>query len=146
MKVIESKKLIKMIESVVRVEREISPERLIEYIENNSNEVLEEFIKKPTRKIVINTKYGGFGLSEKAKEYLGYGFKDYINDKIRRDDPKLVECVENLGQEAADSYCHLAIIEIPFDVDWVIEEYDGLEWVSEKRRIWGSINENICSK
>ena len=31
----------------------------------------------------------------------------------------------------------LKIIEIPDDVDWIIEEYDGNEWVAEKHRTWG---------
>lgn len=134
MKVIETRKLTKMLESAIRAEKEISPERLIEYIENNSNEVKREALQPPTRKIVINACYGGFGLSAKAKEFLGY--RGYINDKIKRDDPALIECVEKFGQEAADSYCYLKIVEIPSDVDWVIEEYDGREWIAERHRIW----------
>lgn len=136
MKVIEARKLTKMIESAVMAEKEISPERLINYIESNSREVEEEAIQTPTRKIVINACYGGFGLSAKAKEFLGYDTSGYINDKIKRDNPKLIECVEKLGQEAADNYSHLKIVEIPFEVDWVIEEYDGREWIAERHRIW----------
>jgi hypothetical protein len=30
----------------------------------------------------------------------------------------------------------LLIVEVPADVDWYIEEYDGLEWVAEKHRTW----------
>ena len=132
MKVIEARKLTKMIESAVMADKEISPERLIEYIETHSKEVIQPL----TRKIVINNKFGGFGLSNKAKEFLGYDTSDYINDKIERDNPKLVECVEKLGQEAADSHSRLKIVEIPSDVDWIIEEYDGNEWVSERHRTW----------
>lgn len=136
MKVIEARKLTKIIELAVMADKEISPERLIEYIETHSKEVPKEVIQPPARKIVINNKFGGFGLSNKAKEFLGYDTSDYINDKIKRDNPKLVECVKKLGQEAADSYSHLKIVEIPFDVDWVIEEYDGNEWIAERHRIW----------
>jgi hypothetical protein len=28
------------------------------------------------------------------------------------------------------------VIEIPDDVEWEVEEYDGLEWVAEKHRTW----------
>lgn len=30
----------------------------------------------------------------------------------------------------------LKIVEIPDDVEWVIEEYDGIEYVSEVHRTW----------
>jgi hypothetical protein len=30
----------------------------------------------------------------------------------------------------------LAIVEIPDDVQWIIEENDGMEWVAEKHRTW----------
>jgi len=30
----------------------------------------------------------------------------------------------------------LKIVEIPADVDWVLMEYDGCEWVAEKHRTW----------
>lgn len=30
----------------------------------------------------------------------------------------------------------LILEDIPDDVEWEIEEYDGLEWVSEKHRTW----------
>ena len=91
-------------------------------------------------KIAINKCYGGFSLSEKAYEFLGlkwdgYGF-DY-NDYDKRTDPKLIECIEELGVEANGFYAKLKIIEIPDDVNWEIKEYDGVEWVAEKHRTWG---------
>jgi len=30
----------------------------------------------------------------------------------------------------------LKVVKIPNNVKWEIEEYDGSEWVSEKRRTW----------
>ena len=45
--------------------------------------------------------------------------------------------IEALGLKRCEtSYCRLKIIEIPDDVDWIIEEYDGAEWVAEKHRTW----------
>ena len=90
-------------------------------------------------KIVINKCYGGFGLSKEAYEYLGlawdghgYEYRYHGN----RADHKLVECVETLGDAANGSLAKLKVVEIPDDVEWEIEEYDGVEWVSEVHRTW----------
>jgi hypothetical protein len=53
-----------------------------------------------------------------------------------RADPKLVKVVEELGDEANGFCAKLKIIEIPDGVDWEIDEYDGMEKVSEKHRSW----------
>ena len=50
--------------------------------------------------------------------------------------PRLLECVEKLGEEANGTYAELKIVEIPDDVNWEIGEYDGLEWVEEVHRRW----------
>lgn len=84
-------------------------------------------------KVVINRCYGGFGLSEKAMKFLGV---DSDWPDIARDDSKLVECVEKLGEEANGTYAELKVVEIPDDVNWEIGEYDGLEWVEEVHRRW----------
>lgn len=84
-------------------------------------------------KIVINRCYGGFDLSEKAMKFLGVGSEW---PDIARNDPKLVECVEKLGEEANGTYAELKVVEIPDDVNWEIGEYDGLEWVEEVHRKW----------
>ena len=130
MKIINSEKLINMIRTTKLIEdQEIDADKLIKYIEAHSED------SSGTRKIVINHEFGGFTLTPKAKEWLGYNASEYIDNKIARDDPKLIECIETLGSEALiDDYL---IVEIPADVDWVIEEYDGLEWVAEKHRTWG---------
>lgn len=88
-------------------------------------------------KVVINRCYGGFSLSEKAYEYLdipwdGHGFK-YNGDRTNL---KLIECVEKLGKDANGEFAELKVVDIPDDVEWVIEEYDGLEWVAEKHIVW----------
>lgn len=89
-------------------------------------------------KIVINKCYGGFGLSEAAYEYLGMEWDGYGYDFGREDraDPKLVACVEALGEAASGELSELAVVEIPDGVDYTIEEYDGIEWVAEKHRTW----------
>lgn len=88
-------------------------------------------------KVVINTCYGGFSLSRQAYEFLdkkwdghGYGFN------LKRHNPKLVECIEKLGESANGLCADLKIIEIPDDVDYIIEEYDGIEHIAERHRTW----------
>ena len=55
---------------------------------------------------------------------------------IKRDDPLLVEVVENIGNIANGQCSRLRIAKIPDDVVWNIEDYDGYEHVSEAHRIW----------
>ena len=88
-------------------------------------------------KIVINKCHGGFELSEEAYKYLGLdwdGFGYKYDDN--RTDPKLVECVETLGDIASGQLAELKVVEIPDDVEWEINKYDGLEWIAEVHRTW----------
>jgi hypothetical protein len=110
------------------------------------------------KKIVINRCHGGFGLSHAAilryfeiegsklevtsheNSFAEHTYKkndkDFWDWQLQRDDSILVQVVEEMGKVANDSYSDLAIVEIPDDVQWVIEEYDGAEWVSEVHRKW----------
>lgn len=86
-------------------------------------------------KVVINSCFGGFNLSEKAEDYLGCSGFDYRDDE-KRTDPKLIKCVEKLGASANGMGADLKIVEIPDGVEYVIEEYDGMEHVAEKHQTW----------
>ena len=90
--------------------------------------------------IVINNCYGGFGLSDQAelryKEMAGIKDPDWYGREIPRDDPYLVQIVRDMGMSANGAHADLKIVEVPGDVDWQIEEYDGNEWVAEKHRTW----------
>lgn len=93
------------------------------------------------QRIVINTCHGGFGLSDAAM--LRYAEIKKIEDvdsihiyDICRDDPALVQVVEELGEKSQYRYAKLRIVEIPEDVSWNVQEYDGLEHVAEKHRTW----------
>ena len=56
---------------------------------------------------------------------------------IERTDPALVKVVEQLGDRANGYYSELSVVEIPDDVKWMIQEYDGIEWIAEEHRTWG---------
>jgi len=60
----------------------------------------------------------------------------FCDTHIERDDPVLIQVVEELGKEA-DGFCaSLKIVEIPDDIEWTISDYDGAEWVAEEHRTW----------
>jgi hypothetical protein len=64
-------------------------------------------------------------------------WNDEIGRHENRNNPLLVQVVEELGTEVASGSCsELKVVEIPDDVQWIIEEYDGNEWVSEVHRRW----------
>jgi hypothetical protein len=113
-------------------------------------------------KIVINKCYGGFSLSDTAvilyakkaginiikdeknsSSFISHYYIDEIKDDnyfsdrdIKRTDHFLVEVVEELGEAANGSCAELKVVEIPDNVKWQIEEYDGVEWVAEQHRTW----------
>ena len=90
-------------------------------------------------KIVINKCFGGFSLSTKAMLELGWNESEEhsysFSEKIERNDPRLVEIVERYN--ASGGLASLKVVEIPDDVKWEIQEYDGMEWVAEVHRRWG---------
>lgn len=91
----------------------------------------EESVNKKSLFIYCATKY----LGEKVSSGEFYDF--YYEDQLRID-PDVIAVVEEIGSEAASSSsAELKIIEIPDDVEWVIEDYDGIETVHEKHRVWG---------
>jgi hypothetical protein len=95
------------------------------------------------RQIVINRRYGGFSLSEEAVAMyhkLNGSDKNIFSRDIPRDDPLLIQVIQTLGEQASSgSFAKLRIVQIPDDIPadgWTIQDYDGIEWVAEKHRVW----------
>lgn len=114
-------------------------------------------------KVVINTKTGGYRLSDELINlyYTKKGFKFvaredphriaysyYVDPKnpdewlggadIPRHDSELIKLIKELGNSVcrADT-CRLKIVEIPDGVEYIIvENYDGSEYIAEKHRTW----------
>ena len=133
---------------------------MVEKIKPEYDELIKHL--RGIRKIVINSCYGGFGLSREAiLKYLElsgieYTFepqqdrdtqnrlgskimvngKQFVDHTIPRDDPVLVSVVKQLADKANDIHAELKVVEIPADVKWQIDEEDGNEWVAECHRTW----------
>lgn len=102
-------------------------------------------------KIVINCWYGGFSVSDAVMEELNLpnsgNIWNHINNKtfdINSNNSKqfrahapLIKAIEKIGHPHCNGPCaNLKIIEIPDNVNWEIQEYDGVETIHEVHRTW----------
>ena len=65
---------------------------------------------------------------------------EYIYKKVVEtwgEESQLNQVVEEMGEESHGRFSKLRIVEIPDDIDFEIEEYDGMETVSERHQTWG---------
>jgi hypothetical protein len=58
---------------------------------------------------------------------------DFFNNRA---DSDLIAVIEEMGETANGWAAEIAIVEIPDDVEWHIDEYDGREHVAENHRTW----------
>ena len=88
--------------------------------------------------IVINTCFGGFSLSDEAKELYATKADKPIEYSwnLEPDDPILVAVVTELGTDANGMSSDLKVVEVPDGVSWTIKEYDGMEHIAEQHRTW----------
>jgi hypothetical protein len=106
-----------------------------------SEEAYEYLIKLgvPSQEYVEGTKWNneriiyndGMNNSIQGKYWDCY-FRDYQN----RTDELLIKTVEDLKEKANGQCAELEIVEIPEDVNWDIDDYDGVETVEEVHREW----------
>lgn len=85
-------------------------------------------------KVAYNACYGGFSLSREASEYLRdvYGVDinpnfGFLSD-IERHDPRLIETIENFGDDVSGSCAEIKIKVITSPI-YRIDEYDGRETI-----------------
>lgn len=55
---------------------------------------------------------------------------------IERNDPILIQVIEELGEQANGRFSEIKIVDIPDDVKWQIDDYDGQESIHEIHRSW----------
>ena len=82
------------------------------------------------------TNWHEMSMEEKQKWNEIYREQTFSTSDLARNDPVLIQVVEELRKGADGRHAELKIVEIPDDVEWQIDEYDGLEWVAEKHRTW----------
>ena len=82
--------------------------------------------------IPIKDEAGRKSLSKKRASDTYFTLSD-----IDRNNPLLVQIVEEMGEQANGMYAKLKVVEVPDGVEWQIEEYDGLEHVAAIHEIWG---------
>jgi hypothetical protein len=108
--------------------------------DEDGNPIAHREHTKPTGtiKIAINTVYGGFSLSilaeDRYKELTGEWLSSY--NIATRTDKALIQAIEEFGELASDTYAAVRIVEVPEDTNWAILNFDGLEMVVDKDRIW----------
>jgi hypothetical protein len=73
---------------------------------------------------------------EKTGNYKSSNALCWSHRDIPRNDSILVQVVKELGEKANGRFAELKIVDIPLDIQWTIEDYDGDEWVTEKCRTW----------
>ena len=79
--------------------------------------------------------YSTIDLGKKIEKIPYENYWYYRN--LERTDEDLISVIEELGVEASGRYGSVKVIEIPDDVDWEIDDYDGWESIHEKHRVWG---------
>lgn len=88
------------------------------------------FSVKNPNDLLPKTKLGEHEIFNKVWETI------YLTSTPYRTNPNLIKVIEELGKEANSRLSRLEIVEIPDDVKWEIEEYDGLETIREQSRTW----------
>jgi hypothetical protein len=80
--------------------------------------------------------FNKLSLDERKEYNEKYSAQIFNWYKIERNDPALIQVVEEMGEKSFGEHAKLSIVEIPDGVSWTIEEYDGSEWVAEEHRTW----------
>ena len=76
-------------------------------------------------------------LEERAAYNKAHSAQTIYERDIERNDPAVVQAVEELGDKANGEHAKLVVVNIPDGIEYSIEEYDGMEHVAEAHRTWG---------
>lgn len=68
-----------------------------------------------------------------SEDYAKYSFSLGAGD---REDKTLIEVVEELGEKSNSPFSSLVVVEIPDDLEYVIDDYDGIETLHQKVQEW----------
>lgn len=132
----------------------ISNNALIEFMQRKGKEIyfyegvfvgpdkrIYRKVKASNKSLFVNAVCKDFGnefIPENDEQFDDF-YKHIISntDEKCRTDVDLINLLEEKGSKYVSGPCSsLKIVEIPDDVEWEVEEYDGSEWISEKHRTW----------
>ena len=68
-----------------------------------------------------------------------YGMKRYYTnrtDREHRTNELLIKVIEELREKASGSLGNVKVIEIPDNIEWEWDEYDGIESIHETHQSW----------
>lgn len=95
---------------------------------------IAEYTRYETLDNGVLSHYLTVDLGEKVNKLPNENYWYYGN--LERDDADLIAVVEELGEEADGRFARLKVIDIPDDIEWVIDDYDGFETIHEAHRSW----------
>jgi hypothetical protein len=81
-------------------------------------------------------KWFEMSMEERVEHNKKHSAQTLYDRDIARDDPALVQLVEEDAEKYAGRHATLKVVEIPDNVQYEIAEYDGNEWVAEVHRTW----------
>ena len=110
-------------------EEDYSNKKFIKIPYDNKRVFLTYCIAKDLGNIIEYDKFWEWQKQNKEKYFCNYD--------IKRNDKDLIQVIEELGcEKSSGAYASLKVIEIPDNISWEIEEYDGMETIEEAHRSW----------
>jgi hypothetical protein len=110
----------------------LSPDGIRRYVELKGYHIVETGEEGEWKVLFFHPTYSGSFENMTPEDRDGI-LSEY---NIPRNDPALIQVVEEMGEDSYSRFAALKIVEIPDDVDWVIQRHDGNEWVAERHRNW----------
>lgn len=86
---------------------------------------------------VGDDEWAAASLEERQASNKRWGQQTLYDRYINRDDPALVQVVEELGDAANGGFARLRVVDVPDGVEWELDEYDGVESIHEVHRVFG---------
>lgn len=93
-------------------------------------------IPNPNEVLAQPKNWHALSMKEKQAHNDLWGQHNITNRPDDREDPLLIQVVEELGEAANGACAELKVVEIPSSTQYTIEEYDGREHIAEVHRTW----------